>query len=251
MSPQILGLDSADASARRQGHHLAWHAAHHRRLRLPRHGRLRNRERPPSKGNGKVGRTTCAICWRKIGPTQSAKDQHTYWNVHCLTWQQWDTGKYRSWPQAQAAAEEQKLRRERRHRESLAARPEAAAPALPSTSHRVPHAEPAPRPRKRKADKGVRKDKKDKKDKKDLDRKRARKEKGGVHSKAPKEKKDKGRNRRRTEVPWPSPSPEVERKRHRKPPSEDSDDDGALAPRLERTGPNTFKVVLGRGTVSS
>ena len=54
-SPQIQGLGSADASARRQQHHVAWNEAHHGRLWLPGHGRLRNRSAPLARAKEKLG----------------------------------------------------------------------------------------------------------------------------------------------------------------------------------------------------
>jgi len=65
-----------------------------------------------------------------------------------------------------------------------------------------------------------------------------------------KERKDKKvkkerRNRRTGPPPSPSPDPVRKHKHHRKPPSSDSEDAG-FVPRLKQTGPDTFKLIMGR-----
>lgn len=71
-------------------------------------------EGPPrdQKGKGKQkGRSMCGMCWCRVGPTDAAKGQHIYWNLHCLTWQQWDSGRHGTWSAAAEAALRQKTRR--------------------------------------------------------------------------------------------------------------------------------------------
>ena len=45
-------------------------------------------ENPPREGDGsEQGRTRCALCWRKVGSSSAAREQHEYGNLYCLTWQ--------------------------------------------------------------------------------------------------------------------------------------------------------------------
>ena len=171
-------------------------------------------------GKGKKGgrRSKCDVCWRRVGPSENARQQHRYWNLVCLCWQQFQTGKHRSWEQACVAAEAQKLRREERARARWEGDPEE--PNYPPPDKR---GEVGKRPR----EEPVEKEKKSKKDRK--------------------EKKDKKvKHRKRPEAPAASPSPDPVRKHkhHRKPPSSDSEDAG-YRPKLKQTGPDTFKVVMG------
>lgn len=189
----------------------------------------------PAKGKGKTkGRTTCRFCWRRIGPSESSRDQHTYWSVNCLSWQQWSSGRFSSWQAACEAAEAQKLRRERRARLRNEA-DAATAPPLPPTRRRREE-----KPAKEKALEKVRKPK----------NKEVKQARAAVRNKGRerKERKEKGKKRPREdrEEPWPSPSPDPARHkrdpRDRRPPS--SDDEGGEG--LKQTGPGTFKIVMGR-----
>ena len=172
---------------------------------------------PPGKGpgKGKFGKSkgkSCEICWRRIGPSESARDQHRYWNLTCLCWQQFQSGKHGSWDDACIAAHAQKTRREARGQLRLAARARAVEEACT-------HASEVP----------VKKKKKEKKTKESKDKK-VKKER---------------RNRRTGPPPSPSPDPVRKHKHHRKPPSSDSEDAG-FVPRLKQTGPDTFKLIMGR-----
>ena len=171
---------------------------------------------PPGKGpgKGKFGKSkgkSCEICWRRIGPSESARDQHRYWNLTCLCWQQFQSGKHGSWDDACIAAHAQKTRREARGQLRLAARARAVEEACK-------HASEVPVKKK--------------------------KEKKTKESKDKKVKKER-RNRRTGPPPSPSPDPVRKHKHHRKPPSSDSEDAGFF-PRLKQTGPDTFKLIMGR-----
>ena len=174
---------------------------------------------PSSKGRSK-GRSKCGICWRRIGPSDSSRDQHTYWNVNCLSWQQWDSGRHATWQAACEAAEAQKVRREQRARR----RNEEEKPAKPKE-------------KKEKVHKAKSKEVK-------------QKARAAVRNKEKKGRKEKAKKRVRDsrEEPWPSPSPDPARhKRDRRPPSsDDSGEGGAVKPRLRQTGPCTWKIVMGR-----
>lgn len=191
-------------------------------------------EEPP-KGKGKTkGRTTCRFCWRRIGPSESSRDQHTYWSVNCLSWQQWSSGRFSSWQAACEAAEAQKLRRERRARLRNEAAAALASPPRPTRRRREE------KPAKEKAEK-VRKPK----------TKEGKQARAAVRNKGRerKERKEKGK-KRPYEEPWPSPSPDPARHkrdpRDRRPPSSDDEGGEGLRPRLKQTGPGTFKIVMGR-----
>ena len=170
---------------------------------------------PPGKGpgKGKFGKSkgkNCEICWRRIGPSESARDQHRYWNLTCLCWQQFQSGKHGSWDDTCVAAHAQKTRHEARAQLRLAARAHAVEEACK-------HASEVPVKKKEKKTK-ERKDKKVKKER---------------------------RNRRTGPAPSRSPDPARKHKHHRKPPSSDSEDAGFF-PRLKQTGPDTFKLIIGR-----
>ena len=69
----------------------------------------------PAKTSRKwVDRPTCDICWLPVSPNPSSMDQHRRWNLQCLQWQQWNTGRCASWQEAGDKAVRQKARREAR-----------------------------------------------------------------------------------------------------------------------------------------
>ena len=54
----------------------------------------------PGKGKGKgKDRSVCQYCWQACSSFPSGRDQHQYYNMHCLTWQRYlrggDTGTQR------------------------------------------------------------------------------------------------------------------------------------------------------------
>ena len=191
------------------------------RHRVARKARPASPDSPPAKGRGKGkkgGRSKCEVCWRRVGPSENARQQHRYWNLVCLCWQQFQSGKHRSWDQACQAAEAQKLRREERSRARWEDAPEE--PQNPPPDRRGEGG-------KRSVVPPVEKEKKYKKERKEKTDKKVK------HSK-----------RRERPAASPSPDPVRKHKHHRKPPSSDSEDAG-FRPKLKQTGRDTFKVVMG------
>ena len=56
----------------------------------------------------------CQWCWRKLGKAAAAQDQHTYSNLHCITWQMYESQSppRQDWRAAQKAAERLKRNRD-------------------------------------------------------------------------------------------------------------------------------------------
>ncbi|CAJ1454862.1 unnamed protein product [Effrenium voratum] len=56
----------------------------------------------------------CQWCWRKLGKAAAAQDQHTYSNLHCITWQMYESQSppCQDWRAAQKAAERLKRNRD-------------------------------------------------------------------------------------------------------------------------------------------
>ena len=72
----------------------------------------------PGKGKGKgKDRSVCQYCWQACSSFPSGRDQHQYYNMHCLTWQRYLRGGA-TWTQARNWAMQTKttsLLRGRRH----------------------------------------------------------------------------------------------------------------------------------------
>ena len=77
-------------------------------------------ENPPREGDGsEQGRTRCALCWRKVGSSSAAREQHEYGNLYCLTWQHFRAlpkpeHNNAGWKKAQEAAANLKHARDKR-----------------------------------------------------------------------------------------------------------------------------------------
>ena len=142
---------------------------------------------------------TCDICWLPVSPHPSSMDQHRRWNLRCLQWQQWNTGRCTSWEDAGEKAVRQKARREAR-----AIRQQA--DALGSTGGKA-EVRAVPEGHKEHDREGHR----------EHDRERRRRRR------SPKKKKKDKKHRRKK----PDPSPELERPerhRRRRPPTSDSEE---------------------------
>ena len=89
--------------------------------------RPKERAEPPktsacvTRGNATKGKAPagapaghCQWCWRKLGKAAAAQDQHTYSNLHCITWQMYESQSppRQDWRAAQKAAERLKRNRD-------------------------------------------------------------------------------------------------------------------------------------------